>query len=101
MYSDFFDPPDDDKRDMGNMHEGIEINSEDDRTGVSDEECSDKDGDDKTDDNDTAATADDDDNDNAATAVADNDDDDDDDDNDNDAKQPPAKKAKHKLLTNE
>jgi len=81
MYSDFFDPPDDaadtgDKRerDVDKIEEDMDYGSDGDRTGVSDEEQSDKDKADETDD---------------------------DDDYDDDDKQPPVKKAKHKLLADE
>jgi len=83
MYSDFFDPPDDvaaadDKRDM--IDEGMDYSSSDEKTlGTSDEKHAEDKGEETSDD----------------------DDDDDDAGDDSDAEQPPAKKAKHKLLADE
>ena len=86
MYSDFFDPPDDvaaadDKRDM--IDEGMDYSSSDEKAlGTSDEKHGEDKGEETSDDDD-------------------DDDDDADDDDDSDAEQPPAKKAKHKLLVDE
>jgi len=92
MYSDFFDPPDDndaanDEKDTGTdkKDEGLVYNGGDELGDVSNEECRDKDKDGETSNDDS-------------DAHTDNDDDDDDDDDD---ERPPVKKAKLKLLADE
>ena len=93
MYSDFFDPPDDnaadgDKRDIDAGvidDEGMDYSSNDDDDEKTFDKSDEKHSEDKDED-----TSDD-----AAAAAAD------DDDNDSDVEQPPVKKTKHKLFADE